>query len=253
MTIAIYLWQPHLIYHPSKNIRFTPADIGLEYEDVNFTAFDGTNLHGWFVPAGDAKGTVLICHGNAGNISGRLDTIRIFDELGFDSFIFDYRGYGKSAGAPDEEGTYLDAMAAWDYLTDKRNIPEDKIVIFGRSLGAAIAAYLASEVDPRAVILESGFTSIPDMASKIYWYLPARHLSRFYYPTAKHAARIDAPVLVIHSSEDELIPYSHGQKTFEAANEPKKLFTMTGSHNDGFLINRNPYKNAIEKFLGENP
>jgi fermentation-respiration switch protein FrsA (DUF1100 family) len=169
--------------------------------------------------------------------------------MGFSTLIIDYRGYGKSEGEPDEEGTYRDAMAAWNYLVQERNLLPDSIVILGRSLGGAVAAYLATTVQPRAVILESTFTSIPDRGSELYPYFPARLLARIQYNSLDRMKSLKSPVLIVHSAEDEIVPFSHGQKIFEAAREPKEFLRLSGGHNDANFSFRDLYEEGITDFL----
>lgn len=176
LAVCMYLAQEHLLYRPSKELDSTPKDISLSYEEVFFDAADGVKLWGWLVGKENARGTILYCHGNAGNITHRLDSIIIFHhKLQLQVFLFDYRGYGKSEGSPSEKGTYLDVEAAWKYLTETKKIPADTIFVFGRSLGGPIAAYIAAQKKPKALILESTFTSVPDVAQAIYPYMPIRH------------------------------------------------------------------------------
>ena len=253
LGLLAFLFQAHLVYFPnvpSRALAATPESAGLGYETVDFAADDGIRLNGWFLPGpAETRATLLFCHGNAGNISHRLDSLKIFHDLGFAVFIFDYRGYGDSAGTASEQGTYLDAEAAWRYLTVERGVRPDDIVIFGRSLGAAVAAHLASRHAPKALILESGFTSAPDLAAQVYWFLPVRWLSRFAYATAAYLTQVHAPVLIIHSVDDDIIPVRHGRALFAAANEPKLLLEMRGDHNQGFLISGHAYVEGIDAFL----
>ncbi len=241
--------QSCLIYFPKRAVRATPAQAGLAYEEVNFSADDGVKLHGWFVPAPKARGTVLICHGNGGNISHRLDTIAVLRGLGLDVFIFDYRGYGRSQGRPTEQGTYRDAEAAWDYLVKTRGADPARIVILGRSLGGAVAAYLARERTPAALIVESSFTSIPDIGAEKIPIFPIRLLSRFDYDTRGYVRELKCPLLVIHSPDDRLIPLHHGQRIFEAAHKPKQFVEISGTHNEGFLTSGRVYSEAVDRFL----
>lgn len=234
---------------PGRELAATPADAGLAFEEVQIETSDGLALHAWHVPAASNRATLLFFHGNAGNISHRLDSIRIFHELGLSVLILDYRGYGRSQGSPSEEGTRRDARAAWRQLVEDRGLAPGEIVVFGRSLGAAVAAELARGREPAAVILESAFTSVPDIAQEAYWFLPARWLSRFEYATAEYVAEIPAPVLVIHSEDDEIIPFHHGRAVFEAAREPKRLLVLRGDHNTGFLISESDYRRGIDEFL----
>jgi fermentation-respiration switch protein FrsA (DUF1100 family) len=249
ILVYFYLVQSSFIYFPYKDIAVTPMQAGMLYKEVTFSSKDGNRLNGWFIPADDPKGVLLFCHGNAGNISDRMESIRIFHEIGLSVFIFDYRGYGKSEGVPGESGTYLDAEAAWEYLITQEHYDASQITVFGRSIGGAIAAKLAAEKSPGALIVESSFTSIVDMGAQIYPFLPVRLLSRFRYDTRKYIKEVRSPVLVIHSSDDEIIPFSHGEAIFEAANAPKEFLKIQGSHNEGFLLSGSEYSKAIEKFI----
>jgi fermentation-respiration switch protein FrsA (DUF1100 family) len=192
---------------------------------------------------------VIICHGNGGNIGGRLHPISLFHELGLNVLIFDYRGYGGSAGKPSEEGTYQDACAAWQHLTEKRNTPPDKIVVFGRSLGGAVAAGLAERVTPAALILEATFTSVPEMGTRLYPWLPIRLLSRYRYNTLARLEQIHCPVLIAHSRGDNMIPFEQGRKLFAAAREPKIFFELTGDHNEGEVLTPPAYQQTLDTFL----
>jgi fermentation-respiration switch protein FrsA (DUF1100 family) len=248
----IYVMQPRLLYYPSvpgRELTASPADIGLDYEAVALQTDDGLRLGGWFIPHPAARATLLFFHGNAGNLSHRLDSIRLFHELRLAVFIIDYRGYGQSEGRPTEAGTYGDAAAAWRYLVDERHIPPSGILIFGRSLGAAIAAELASHTRPGALILESGFTSVPNMAARLYPWLPVRWLSRYRYNTRQYLEAVTCPVLVVHSIEDELIPYAEGEQLFAQAREPKQFLPLRGGHGNGFLVSRETYVQGIDDFL----
>ena len=247
----VYFAQPRMLYFPTRTIQTTPTHIGLAYEEVDFAAADGIKLHGWFIPSDSARATLLFCHGNAGNISDRLASIEQFHRLRLDVFAFDYRGYGKSEGAPNETGTYRDVEAAWQYLTEQKRIPADRIVVFGRSLGGAVAIWLAAHHQPGGLIVESSFTSIPDIAAKHYPFLPVRWLSRFRYDSKSRIRQVTAPVLIIHSPDDDLVPFSHGQALFAAANEPKEFLHLSGSHNEGFLINSDSYDKALTEFIAK--
>ena len=245
----IFLLQPRFIYFPERIFYETPDKAGLSYETVSFKAADGVNLSGWFIPAGKPRGVVLFCHGNAGNISHRLDSILIFHHLGLSTFIFDYRGYGASEGKPTEAGTYLDAEAAWRYLTEERDLPPTGIILFGRSLGGAVAARIAQDHKPEALIVESTFTSVPDIAADIYPFLPVRLLTRFDYNAGEYIGRVACPVLVIHSTGDDIIPFAHGRRLFEAAKEPKQFLEIAGTHNDGFVTSAKSYKEGLDAFV----
>lgn len=252
LTALIYFRQSSLIFYPNmpgRALIATPAQIGLRYEDVSFPAEDGVGLHGWFVPATDSKTTLLFFHGNAGNISHRLESIAIFNALGLDVFIFDYRGYGQSQGDISEEGTYRDAAAAWRYLAETRAIDAENIVVFGRSLGSSIAAWLASQRRPAGLIVESGFSSVPSMAQRLYPFLPVKWLASFSYDTASYVSSLSCPLLVVHSKNDEIIPFAEGQAVFDAAPADKRFLEISGGHNDGFYVSGDTYLDGIKDFV----
>jgi hypothetical protein len=249
VTAYFFFFQSSFVYFPSKDIQAVPIQEGMKYKEVTFGSKDGKKLNGWFIPADNPKNVLLFCHGNAGNISHRMESIRIFYEMGLSVFIFDYRGYGKSEGVPSEGGTYLDAEAAWEYLITQEHYEASQIILFGRSIGGSIAAKLAADKNPKALIIESSFTSIADLGAEIYPFLPVRLLSRFRYDTLKYVKEVKSPMLVIHSSDDEIIPFSHGEALFEAANLPKEFLKIRGLHNEGFWLSKIEYAKAIEKFI----
>jgi len=241
--------EDRFIFFPTRELIGSPKDIGLAYVSVHITADDGVRLHGWWVPAEPERAVLLFFHGNAGNISDRLDSIRIFHELDLSVFIFDYRGYGQSEGVPSEQGTYRDAEAAWRYLTEQRHIEPSRIVMFGRSLGVAVAAESAARHAPKAVILESGFTSIRAMARAAMPWLPVGPFLRTRYDTVRNVARIACPVLVVHSRDDEVIPFAQGQELFNAVRGPKAFRELRYGHNDGFILSGDTYIDGLESFL----
>jgi fermentation-respiration switch protein FrsA (DUF1100 family) len=247
----LFLFQRFLIYFPVKSIDFTPDQFGLRYKDIYFQTNDGLELNGWLIPAENSQGVILFCHGNAGNISHRHESIHFFLSLQLDVFIFDYRGFGRSKGTPDEAGTYLDGEAAWNYLIEKEAYSPEQIIIFGRSLGTGIASWLTLNKRPKAVILESSFTSLPDLGAKIYPLFPVRLLSRYKYPTSENLKHIDCPKLFIHSKDDEIIPYTLGFKNYQISTEPKQFLEIHGSHNDGFMVSGNIYEKGIRDFLSK--
>ena len=252
ITLYLYFSQSRMLYYPelpSRALDATPAAVGLPFENIRLTTEDGIQLHAWYVPAVAARGTLLFNHGNAGNIAHRLDSIRLFNSLGLNVLIFDYRGFGESEGKPSEQGTYRDARAAWNYLHENRGIAAQQIVIFGRSLGAAIAVDLASQVPSAGVIIESAFTSVPDMAAHLYPWLPVRFLVRYRYDSAAKIGRISSPLLVMHSREDGIIPYSQGEELFAQANKPKQFLELNGGHNDGHNASQAVYTKALQQYL----
>jgi len=253
VVAVMFLMQSRLVYFPemAREIAATPRAYGLAFEDATIVTDDGERLAAWWVPAPApaARGVVLMFHGNAGNISHRLDYLTMFNGLGYSTLIVDYRGYGRSTGTPSEAGTYRDAEAAWRWLTVERGVAPADVVIVGESLGGAVAAWLAARVAPRAVVLASTFTSLPDLGAQIYPFLPVRLVSRFSYDTLAAVRKIRAPLLVAHSRADDIIPYRHGQALYAAAREPKAFIELAGGHNDGFLFERPEWVAALAAFL----
>jgi uncharacterized protein len=246
----LYFMQPKLVYYPLRDIPTTPRDFRVAYEDVVITTDDGVKLNGWYVPAQNSSGlTVLFCHGNGGNIAYYLDTINILHEMGVNSFIFDYRGYGLSEGAPSEEGTYADAYAAYQWLICQKQCEPNTIVLFGRSLGGSIAAQLASKTAVRGLWLESAFTSYADMAAHHYPYFPVRRLCRYKYDTLAYLGNVRCPIIVVHSPDDEIVPFEMGQHLYEMAGEPKQFVQISGSHNEGFIESGSRYIDPIRNWL----
>ncbi|MGH8443203.1 MAG: alpha/beta hydrolase [Nevskiaceae bacterium] len=255
LCAVMFLLQDRMLFLPSipgREIAETPAALGLPFEEITLTAEDGVRLHGWWVPAPDARRTLVHFHGNAGNISHRLELLQIFHGLGLNVLMFDYRGYGRSEGAPTEAGMYLDAEAAWSHLLARGVRPAD-IVLHGQSMGGAVAAHLAAQREPAALVLESAFTSAPDVAADIYWWLPVRLLARLRLDTRAALAQVRSPVLVIHSRDDEIIPFAHGQALHAAAPGRKTLVEIRGDHNGAFWISREAYTRAWREFLATLP
>lgn len=251
LVVIVYLMQGRMLYLanlPGRTLVTTPASRGMDYEDVSIVTSDGVRLHGWFI-AGQSSRVLLFFHGNAGNISHRLDSIRQFHELGLSVLIIDYRGYGQSEGRATEKGLYRDAEAAWRYLVEDRGVPASDVIVFGRSLGASVASRLAAEHRPLALIVESSFTSVPDIAGELYPWLPVRWLSRLSHATRDHVRDVRCPVLVVHSRDDEIIPFHHGEEIFAAANEPRTLLAIRGTHNDGFIRDERSYVAGLRAFL----
>lgn len=258
MVALMWAFQDRLLYLPNAGREHiaTPADQGLAWEAVTLTTEDDVALDAWWIPAPEPRASLLFFHGNAGNISHRLESFAQFQRLGLSVLIVDYRGYGRSEGRPSEAGTALDARAAWQWLRNEAEQEADEIVLFGRSLGSAVAAELAAHLDeqqttPAAVILESPFRSVPELAQQLYPFLPARWLARIDYPVETYVTRISAPLLVIHSRDDEIIPFVQGEAVYQSAQEPKQLLEITGSHNAGFLDSEPAYSAGVDAFLRE--
>jgi fermentation-respiration switch protein FrsA (DUF1100 family) len=253
ITLLLFAFQSQLVFVPEagREIIASPDRLGMAYEDVRLETADGLSLHGWYVPATQPRGTVLFLHGNGGNISHRLDSLLMFHRMGYNTLIFDYRGYAANAGKPTEEGTYLDADAAWRYLAEQKHTPSCRIVLFGESMGAAIAARLATREKPAALVISSGFTSVPDMAQHLYPYLPARWLAYIRYDTRSYLKSVTAPVFVAHSPQDDIVPYEQGQALYAAANQPKQFLELAGGHNEGFIFMRAEWVAALRDFLSK--
>jgi fermentation-respiration switch protein FrsA (DUF1100 family) len=252
LCVLLFLMQSSVLYQPWRGgYELTPRDVGLDFEPVTLQAADGISLAGWYIPAkpGGGQWTVLFCHGNAGNNSHRLDTLELLHDLGLDCLIVDYRGYGESEGSPTEAGTLLDIKAGWQWLVDEQGKSPERIMLFGRSLGGSIAAIVARDVRPGAVVLESTFTSFLDAGKRIYPWLPVSLFARFDYNTLEAVKELECPVLIIHSPDDEIIAYSFGECLFEAANEPKLFRQLRGGHNEGFYENSLMYQQIWQEWL----
>lgn len=254
---------PSFIFHPSRSLQSSPQEFGLAYDDIRLQTSDGETIAGWFIPAvGDAdeKGVafnqeervVLFFHGNAGNISHRIASIAFFHELGLSVFIIDYRGYGESTGKPSVEGTLEDARAAWRWLREDKGLSPSQIVVFGRSLGGGVAANfvgsLPAEEMPSALIMESTFTSLHAVGKRMFPGLP-RWVFVKDYESLQVLSGLDMPLLVVHSPEDEVIPYTMGRELFEAYSGPRQFIEINGSHNAGWFENFTVYEQGMREFL----
>jgi fermentation-respiration switch protein FrsA (DUF1100 family) len=245
----LYLMQPSMVFYPYPDLVETPAEWGLEYEEVYLSSRDGVKLHGWYIPRNKAEEVVLFLHGNGGNISHRGASIEIFNRIGLNILIIDYRGYGKSEGSPGEKGLYEDARTAWRYLIEQRGFKTEQIILFGRSLGAAVATKLAAEVGPKTVILESAFSRSRDMANTMMPIVSRIAVMRYPFNSMGRIKDIHARLLMLHSPDDEIIPYDLGKKLFQAANEPKQFVELKGDHNNGFMLSQPKYEQALAKFI----
>lgn len=238
------------IFFPDSEIYATPKDLGLNFKDIYFHTGDDIKIHGWFFPLEIEKPVILFCHGNAGNISHRLENIRFLLEKGLQVFIFDYRGYGKSEGKPSEPGIYKDALAAYDYLVREENILSSNIVLFGRSLGAAVAIDLSLKREIKAIIVESGFTSTRGMAKTMFLFSLFSSLLPASYNNDEKISNIKVPKLIIHGDSDEIVPFYMGKSLFNASPEPKYFFRIEGAgHNDTYMIGGERYFQTIATFV----
>ena len=240
-----------MVYHPIRDFLHTPKDLGLTYEDVYLPSTQGRKIHAWYVPCQKARATVLYCHGNAGNISHRISHVKIFHDLSLSLLIFDYQGFGKSQGKPTEKGTYEDSRAAWDFLTQDQGVEPEDIIIFGKSLGGAIAIELATQVKPGALFVDSSFTSTQDVAKAHYPWVPGFLLNKYSYDSISRVSRVQAPVCFFHSQKDEVIPYAQGEALYKAAPFPKAFVEISGAHNNGFMKSLSLYTRTIDGFIKE--
>jgi hypothetical protein len=246
--LRLFEWKS--LYFPHANIEATPAALGLTFEDITLITEDGVQLNGWWLPHPQARGTIIHCHGNAGNLGHRVELAADLHRLGLNVFMFDYRGYGRSRGWPNERGLYRDARAAYEFVrVQYGNTEQPPILVHGQSLGGAVAAQLALDKPVRGLIIESAFTSVPDMARQLYPLLPLHLICSARYDTTAKLARLTIPKLVAHSSADEMIPYAMSRQLFEAAAAPKKFVTLNGGHNDGIWTAE--YQRALQDFVNQ--
>jgi fermentation-respiration switch protein FrsA (DUF1100 family) len=250
--LLLMIFEESLIFFPSPYPEGNWQPAGLSVEDAWFQASDGTRLHGWYVAHEEPRAVVLFCHGNAGNITDRAETLEVLhQQVGVSVLIFDYRGYGRSEGRPDEPGVLADARAARAWLAERAGVGQEDIVLMGRSLGGAVAVDLAAKDGARALVLESTFTSIPDMAAYHYPWLPVRPLIRTRLDCLAKIADYHGPLLQSHGDADTIVPYRFGQRLFDAANQPKRFVTIPGrDHNHP---QNQAYYEALIAFLDELP
>jgi hypothetical protein len=248
-----FRWFEHVqTFHPSRRLAVEARTVAPAAEDVSLAAADGVSLNGWFLPApADGVGrswVVLLCHGNAGNISHRDELYQALHRLGLTVFAFDYRGYGRSEGRPSETGTYLDAQGAYRWLTQRGVVPE-RILAFGESLGGAVATELAMRERVGGLVLQSTFTSLPDLGAELFPWLPVRWLATMRYDTLGKLPQVRVPVLILHGRADTLVPFHHAERNRAAANDPKVLWEIAGDHNDGPNADLPRFLEGWQRFL----
>ncbi len=260
IVVGAMILENQLIYFPTRypeglwDPKAVTANSGCTIEDQFFLTSDGLKLHGWLCRPMHAEGltgdmVLLVFHGNAGNLSQRAELLFRLAMTPAQVFIIDYRGYGRSEGKPTEKGLYLDARAAWDHLVGKRSFSPDQIVLFGKSLGGAVAVDLATEVKPAGLIVQSSFTSVPDMAAVHFPFVP-KALIRTRMDSLSKIGGIKVPKLLIHSSADEVVPFEMGRRLYEAASEPKRFFAVEGAgHNETLVVGGHAYNAAIRDFV----
>ncbi|MCY4638241.1 MAG: alpha/beta hydrolase [Acidobacteria bacterium] len=250
LVALLALQERRLIFFPSRTLAAAPADYGLRAEELSITAADGVTLHGWWIE-GPGDRVLIWYHGNAGNIGDRLHNARWFvDRLGVDVVLVDYRGYGRSRGTPDEDGVYLDGLAIYDAVA-ARSVRAEDIVLFGRSLGGAVAIETALRRPAGALVLESVFRSVPALAREHYWFVPSAVI-RTRMDNESKLRRVRTPTLVLHGDRDGIVPLAHGRRLFELAARPARLHVIAGAgHNDTYLVGGEPYAGAWAAFLRE--
>lgn len=243
----------YFVFHPHPWVdRDWARASGLPLQDVWFESEDGIRLFGWYVEARDSQGVLLWCHGNAGNIIHRLENLAELYRVGISVFLFDYRGYGRSQGTPSEEGVYQDALAAAEYLVRSKRVKPERLVLFGRSLGAAVAAEVASRQKAAGLILESAFPSVESVARAHYFGLPMHWFLGARFRLIDRLPKLSLPLLVIHGDQDEIIPIELGRQVFELAREPKSFYAVPGAdHNDLYHVGGKPYFTRLRQFVDD--
>lgn len=256
LTAWLYFAQGKLVFFPSSEMSLKPDQVGLRFEELFIDVTPTEKLHGWYFPVDHgrpSKKTVLFFHGNAGNISHRLETASLITELGAECLLIDYRGYGRSDGSATEENCYADAKAAYDWLRQTKGLDPDDIVLFGRSLGGAVAIDLATRIECGGLIVESTFSSIEDMGKRMYPFLPVRYLVRYRFDALEKISRVNCPVLVTHSPEDDMVPFKMGRKLYQAAAEPSRFIELSGGHNDPSYFQSEVYRQALTSLIFDEP
>lgn len=252
-VLAFYYSYPKIenffVFFPEKRLEFLPEAFGLAHRDIYFRSEDGKMLHGWFFQGKRGDPVILHFHGNAGNISHRLDLIKRLVQKEVQIFIIDYRGFGRSEGRPSERGVYLDGLAAYDYLVQREGIPAEDIVLHGHSLGAAVAVEVALKRAVKSVILESAFTSTRGMAKTLPLFALFAPVLPAHYNNLEKLTRLSVPILIVHGDQDETVPFLMGERLFAAASEPKEFLRVPGAgHNDTYVVGGRPYLEAIKGF-----
>jgi len=253
-VVVMLRWFEHrTVFQPSTAMEADARQLGRAVEDVFIPVDNDGKIEAWFFPAGPAGGpasakAILICHGNAGNISHRLDLCELLLATGASVLVFDYRGYGRSPGRPSEEGTCRDAQAAYQWLRQKGFAPAN-IVGYGESLGGGVVAELALREALGGIILQSTFTSVPDLGAELFPWLPIRLLGAIKYDTRGKLPRLRIPVLILHSRQDTIIGFQHAERNFAAARAPKYFCEIQGDHNDGIVTGRAQVLQGVNEFL----
>ena len=254
LWIGLRFFEKAMVFAPSRDMYAHPGTVGLVYETLNLKTSDGVILRAWWIPGATEDAPVMLClHGNGGNLSHRTDKMRLFHDAGAAQLWLDWRGYGESGGSPDEPGLYRDALAAWAWLNAVKAVPAARLVLYGESLGNGPAIELASRVPAAGLIVDSAFTSIPDMSRLVLPWFPVK-LGKLRFDNIARLQRITIPTLFLHSPNDDIIPYAMARRNFAASGSAKKIFVdLKGSHNEGFLETGPAYPSAIRDFLASLP
>lgn len=249
LLLLMYLFQNRLLFMPASGMVQTPASAGLEAEDFWTETEDGVRIHAWYFPNGESGRVIVLSHGNAGNISYRIDIARTLLETGAAVLMYDYRGYGKSGGRPSEQGLYRDVLTVTKALIDEKGYASENIFQYGRSIGGAVAAYAATQIEPGGLVLDSAFRNLRTMIGDVYPFVPTA-LAKYEFPTESYLARLNGlPVMIMHSPQDEIIRYHHGEELYEAAGEPKRFVQLRGSHNENFHASRELIVKSWTEFM----
>ena len=245
----MYIFQNQLLFIPSSGFIQTPAGAGLTAEDVWVETKDGVRIHGWYFPNEEAEYVVVLSHGNAGNIGGRIDIASTLLSSGASVLMYDYRGFGQSEGSPSEKGLYKDIEAIVEHLNLEYGYTEPQILMYGRSLGGAVAAYAATRYDVGGLVLDSAFKNLRAMVREVYPFVPSR-LAKYDFPTDEYIRKLDGiPVMIMHSPNDEIVRYHHGQILYELAGDPKSFVELRGGHNDNFFQSQSLIERSWREFL----
>jgi fermentation-respiration switch protein FrsA (DUF1100 family) len=255
-VLVIRVLENRFIYLPPRYPEgfADPASYGLRLEEVWLTTEDGLRLNAWFLPAPESPNVLLVFHGNADNIGFGLERFRVLARLGVNVMALDYRGYGRSEGTPDEAGIYLDAEAAYRYLTEVRGFQPKHVVLYGHSLGGAVAIQLASRHECGGLIVESSFARGREMARRVFRIPLLGYVLRSRFDSLAKIKQVRCPILIVHGTRDEVVPFSMGQRLYQAAPEPKMFFPIEGAgHSDVFLMGGEKYLECLKALVGTLP
>jgi hypothetical protein len=256
--LGLHAYVERFTFHPRALLDKTPRDVGLPFDNLVVTTSDGVNIHGWLIPqlpgadpssTDDRTPTLLFLHGADGNMSDCLEKIRLFHDIGLDVFIIDYRGYGKSDGAPSETGLIEDAHAAHSYLVNERGVKPERLYLYGEDLGAAVAIALATRANAAGLITEGASASVIEKIEQSWPLIPWQYLVRDQFDSLSKIGNVRIPVLFLHSADDDMVAVDDSQRLFALAQEPRELVQIHGSHKDAFLDSFDAYYDAISGFV----